>query len=219
MLRLGWGRNTPTELIIQCYVWKFVIVCETLQFKMIYIYALGEVHKYASTPSFKISSRVTFESVPIFTWLTMTISSPFKEDRLTKPLSTPLSSRRSMVWCPWLCARRLCLKFLYTSDLPKRKHLSRLLFPPIHLLGHFPSLRHVQSSTPKGVSAGGCPALTRAQSCQYRLPTVRQGDGACTRKYIWRKERSAAHERLISYNKKQATNKQSKNMPMPRKDN
>ena len=29
---------------------------------------------------------------------------PVKEDRLALPLSMPLSSRRSMVWCPWLCA-------------------------------------------------------------------------------------------------------------------
>ena len=33
-------------------------------------------------------------------------SCPFKEDCLVFPLSTPLSSRRSMVWCPRLCACR-----------------------------------------------------------------------------------------------------------------
>ena len=37
--------------------------------------------------------------------LTMALSRPIKEDRLALPLSTPLSSRRSMVWCPWLCAK------------------------------------------------------------------------------------------------------------------
>ena len=30
----------------------------------------------------------------------------FKEDPLALLFSTPLSSTRSMVWCPWLCARR-----------------------------------------------------------------------------------------------------------------
>ena len=32
----------------------------------------------------------------------------FKEDRLALSLSTPLYSRRSMVWCPWPFARRQC---------------------------------------------------------------------------------------------------------------
>ena len=39
-------------------------------------------------------------------WLTMTLSCPFKEDCLVLPLSMPLSSRWSMVWCPQLCACR-----------------------------------------------------------------------------------------------------------------
>ena len=39
----------------------------------------------------------------------MDLSRPFKENRLALPLSTPLSSRRSMAWYPWLCARRYCL--------------------------------------------------------------------------------------------------------------
>ena len=31
------------------------------------------------------------------------LSRPSKEDHLALPLSKPLSSRRSMMWCPWLC--------------------------------------------------------------------------------------------------------------------
>ena len=31
-----------------------------------------------------------------------------------------------------------------------------LLFPPVYLLGHFPSVRHVQGSTPTWVFEGGC---------------------------------------------------------------
>ena len=37
--------------------------------------------------------------------LTSSLSRPCKEDRWALPLSTPLSSKQSMVWCPWLCAR------------------------------------------------------------------------------------------------------------------
>ena len=41
----------------------------------------------------------------------MALSRPFKEDHLVLPLSTPLSSRRSMVWCPWLCASKPAFVF------------------------------------------------------------------------------------------------------------
>ena len=37
-----------------------------------------------------------------------------------------------------------------------------LLCPPVCLLGHFPSLRHVQGSTPTGVFEGGCRPLTHS---------------------------------------------------------
>ena len=74
-------------------------------------------------PSFRSFPNVVFETVPVLVWLTMALSRPLKEDRPSLPLSTPLSSRRSMVWCPWLCDRRECLKFLNTSDLPKCKPL------------------------------------------------------------------------------------------------
>ena len=55
--------------------------------------------------------------------MAMDLSSPFKEDRQALSLSATLSSRRSMVCCLWLCARRLCLKLLNTSDLPRSKPL------------------------------------------------------------------------------------------------
>ena len=82
-----------------------------------------------STPSLRSFSNVAFETVPVFVWFTMALSRPFKEDRQALPLSTSLSSRRSMVWCPWLCARRWCLQLLSTSDLPRRKPLVRVSFP------------------------------------------------------------------------------------------
>ena len=56
----------------------------------------------------------------------MALSRPFKEDPLALPFSTPLSSRRSMVWCPWFCARMWCLS---ASDLPRSKPLVRVAFP------------------------------------------------------------------------------------------
>ena len=51
-------------------------------------------------PSLRSFPNVAFETVPMFIWLMMTLSRPFKEDRLALPLSMPLSSRWSVVWCP-----------------------------------------------------------------------------------------------------------------------
>ena len=48
---------------------------------------------------------VLFETVPVLVWSTMGFIRPFKENRRALPLSTPLSSGWSMVWCPWPCTR------------------------------------------------------------------------------------------------------------------
>ena len=50
------------------------------------------------------SLTFAFEAIRMFVWLTMALSRPFSEGRRALPLSTPLSSRRSMAWVPWLCA-------------------------------------------------------------------------------------------------------------------
>ena len=69
------------------------------------IYTLGK-NPYALYPvTLRSFPNFAFETVPKFVWLKLALSHPFKEDRLALPLSTPLSCRRSMVWCPWLCAR------------------------------------------------------------------------------------------------------------------
>ena len=75
---------------------------------------LGKAHM-RSDPSVRSFPNIAFEMVPMFVWMTIALSRPFKEHRLVPPLfedclalplSTPVSSRRSMVWCPWLCAHR-----------------------------------------------------------------------------------------------------------------
>ena len=126
------------------------------------ICALGKAHM-RSTPSLRGFPSVAFETVPMFVWLTMTLSRPVKEDGLALPLSTPPSSRRSMVWRAWLCARRLRLKFLNTSDIFRdESYCDGCFCPPVSLLGHFPWFRHVYCSTAAGVFEGGCPTLTHA---------------------------------------------------------
>ena len=56
-------------------------------------------------PRLRSFPNVAFETVAMFVRLTMALSRPFMNDRPALPLSTPLSSRRLMVWCPWLCPR------------------------------------------------------------------------------------------------------------------
>ena len=58
------------------------------------ICVLGKAHMH-STLSLRSFPNVTFETVPMFGWLTMALPCPFKEDRLALPLSIPLSSRWS----------------------------------------------------------------------------------------------------------------------------
>ena len=62
------------------------------------IHALGNAHTIMRpTPSLRGSPKVAFETIPVFVSLTMVVSHPFKEDCLALPLSTPLSSRQSVV--------------------------------------------------------------------------------------------------------------------------
>ena len=55
-------------------------------------------------PRLSVVPNGSLETVPMSVWLTMALSRPHKEDRWELPLSTPLSSKRPMVRCPWLCA-------------------------------------------------------------------------------------------------------------------
>ena len=83
-------------------LWQTLILISSVQNG---IYVLGKAHM-CSTPSLRSFPNVAFETVPMFVWLMMALSHPLKKDCLELPLAVPLSSRQSMVWCPWLCAHR-----------------------------------------------------------------------------------------------------------------
>ena len=72
-----------------------------------------------SIPSPGSSSVLPLKQFSMWVWLTMALSRPCKEDRWVLPQATPLTSRRSTVWCP----RLKCLKLLNTSNLPRRQLL------------------------------------------------------------------------------------------------
>ena len=112
------------------------------------------------TPTLRSFPKVAYEMVPMFVLLTMALSHPFKEDHLALPLSTSFSSR-------WLTRDVLGFvpagsvsSFLTLKIFPEASNMWRLLCPPVYLLGHFPSLWHVQGSTPTGVFEGGWQPLT-----------------------------------------------------------
>ena len=90
----------------------------TVQFSLAQdgIYALGKAHM-RSTPSLWSFLNVAYETAPMVIWLTMALSRPFREDRLALPLSTPLSSRRSVVWCPLLWDTLVCMLQRSSSSL------------------------------------------------------------------------------------------------------
>ena len=54
----------------------------------------------------EVSPASLLKQVQCLSDVTMAVSHPFEEDHLVLPLSTSLSSRWSIVWCPWLCTRR-----------------------------------------------------------------------------------------------------------------
>ena len=87
-----------------------------------------------------------------------------KEDRRMFPLSTPFSPRPGDRWCDVLgnmhegsVSSSSILQIFRDAS-----HLRWLLWPQVYLLCRFPSLRHVQGSTPTGIFEGGCRPLTHS---------------------------------------------------------
>ena len=81
------------------------------------IVALGKAHM-RSAPSLSSLPKVALETVPIFVWLNTDRSRPWRVECRPLPFSTPLSFRRSMLWCSGLSVLRKFLKPLSTSALP-----------------------------------------------------------------------------------------------------
>ena len=109
-----------------------------------------------STLSLRSFLNIAFEMMPMFIWLTMVLSRPFREDRLALPLShlSPPGDQ----WCD-------VLGFVLTGSVSSSStlqvfreaisHLWGWLDPPVYLLSHSPSLHHVWGGTPTGVFKGG----------------------------------------------------------------
>ena len=81
------------------------------------IIALGKDHTH-STPSLSCLPKVALETVPLFTWLNIDCSQPWRVECRPLPFFTPLSFKQSMLWCSGLSVLRKFLKPLSTSALP-----------------------------------------------------------------------------------------------------
>ena len=92
------------------------------------IYPLRNAHTRSTSP-LRIFPNVAFQTVPMFAWLTMALSCPFKENHQMLPPSMPLSFMQLMMWCYWLCACRYCLKLLNSWDPLRRKRLVMVVLP------------------------------------------------------------------------------------------
>ena len=122
---------------------------------------MESIHKYALHLSLRSFPNVAFETVPMFVWLTMTLSRPFNEDRLALRPSTPSSLLYAIDGCDVL-GFVLAGSVSSSSTLQvfrEASYLWGLLCPPVNLLGRFPSLRHVHGSSPTEVVEVECRPL------------------------------------------------------------
>ena len=103
-----WWTDVKTE------VWCTVSVSPSAQDG---IAPLGKAHT-RSAPSLSSLPKVAFETVPIFVWLNTDRSQPWRVECRLLPFSTPLSFRRSMLWCSGLSMFRKFLMPPSTSALP-----------------------------------------------------------------------------------------------------
>ena len=90
------GRSRVGFALDQCRAergWHLICLMHLLNIPTMFssvqdgIYVPGKAHIIHSIPSVRSFPSVAFETVPVFVWLMMAPSRPFKEDRLALPLS------------------------------------------------------------------------------------------------------------------------------------
>ena len=90
-----------------------------------------------STPSLRSFPNAAFETVPMLVWLTMP-SSQGRSLSASSFYATPLSSRRSMVWCPWtLCPQIVPPAPQHFKSSETQAAYDACFFPPFYLLCRF----------------------------------------------------------------------------------
>ena len=154
----------PFVLFVSFFLWFSVLV----QFRLRSTWSVKPV----CAPSRLSEVWKQFQWCPDWQWPCLVLSR-WKVDRCLFLISTAVSSRRSVMYCmfvcmylsihPSICAHRYCLKLLSTSDFP----LVKVAIPTGQyndLIGHFPWLQNVQDSASTGVFGDGCRTLSHAIS-------------------------------------------------------
>ena len=125
-----------------------------------------------STLPLRSFPNVAFEMVPLFIWLTMALSHPFK-----KCLSPPGDQ-----WCDVLgfVHAGSVSSFPTLQIVQEASHLWGLLCPLVYVPGCFPSLQHVQGSTHTGVFKDRCrPSTYSSLGFPFHLSLFVVDDGMC----------------------------------------
>ena len=85
-------------------VWGMVVLCVLFSISsrwyLLWLSVFRKYHMCSTMSQSWVPPKCLWNSSSI--WLTMALSHPLKEDLLTFLLSTPLSSRHLVAWCPWL---------------------------------------------------------------------------------------------------------------------
>ena len=138
-------------------------------------YLFARKSPYALHPVSQKFPNVAFETVPMLVWLTMALSRPLWKIvwRFLFPHLSPPVDR----WCHvlgFVPAGTRSFSTLWIFQ--EASHLWGLLCPPVYLLGHFPSLRRVQGSTPTRVLEGGCMSTIDTFQSGFPIPLRRYLD-------------------------------------------
>ena len=116
-------------------IFRVNILCVLFRSAQDDIYSLGKAHM-RSTPSFRSSPNIAFETVPMFTWLTMTLSRPFKEDlssasSFRASLLQTIDGVMSLALCPQVVSRA---SQHFRSSEKQSTCEGCMLCPPVYLL-------------------------------------------------------------------------------------
>ena len=153
--------------------WSLLSVLSVFQFSSTWYLCASKSHM-RSTPSLSIILRDRVERIIMLCCCFLPMKLPWNSSNVRLTDDDPLSSfQRFLFPCLSPPGERWCdvLGFVpagsvSSSSAPQifqdTSHLWGLLCPPVYLLGRFPSLRHVQDSTPTGVFEGGCRPLTHS---------------------------------------------------------
>ena len=160
--------------------WEPIAYLKRSSFKsgLLDMVAQFSLRRYLSTPLSEVSSMLLSGTVPMLVscwrWPCLVVS----RQSFIRCLFLCLFSGNlwcgvlSLTWCLWL---------LDTSDVPRRKPLVTVAFPPVYLLGRFSWPQHVQSVDPQ---EDRCHTLSQP-SLDFQFHFLQQAHRVCGWWHVW----------------------------------